>query len=115
MNFERGKDTKEALGIGWEYVLKDIGGEIFYERDVYQSINHQFFTLGDIELTNIRCKREKLYRATIIIVVIGSHFKIIKNRFSNEYGGIYKCKYLPQMVLDLKRVWEKHKNIIEEL
>lgn len=116
MNFERGKDPIRALDLGWKKVLEEMGGRIFYEKDLYQNINNQFFTLDEVRIQNIKSRRGRgyLFEASLIIVVIGSHFKILKNRFSNECGGIYKCKDLPQMIFDLKRTWDKYRNIIEE-
>ena len=50
MNFKRGIEPKEALEIGWRQVLKEMRGEIFDEKDIYQNINHQFYTIGDIQI-----------------------------------------------------------------
>lgn len=109
MNFERGKDPKTALGIGWEKVLEKMGGLVFYETDLYQNINHQYYDIKSISIHNIRKGKKWLYEAYIIIVIVGNQFRIMKNRIGND-DQIYPLTELPSTVLKLKEKYDVWKD-----
>jgi len=106
MNFERGKEPKEALGLGWREVFKSMkshGWLLFEEKDIYQNINNQYYDIEGVSVHNIKSTRKYLYSATLIILVIKDKFKILKNRYgSDPYIG--KIEDLPQMIFDLKTI-----------
>lgn len=110
MYFERGLDPKKILDIGWEKVLKDMRGRIYTEKDLYQNVNNQFYTIEQVKIQNIRDKSHHLYNAVLIIVIVGTNFKVIKNVFRRkDMDMVYPTKKLSQYIIDLVPEWKKWK------
>jgi hypothetical protein len=82
MNFERGKDPKEAIGIGREAILKEIGGVILNDeefakwKDLGNPVDKPWFSA-----TSTPDNPEN-----VVIHVFDGKFEIIKNliRFDDE-------------------------------
>lgn len=67
MNFERGKDPKESMGIGRDAILKEIGGIIF-DRPHYE-----IWKMGDF----------RQHKENVVILLEDGRYEIVKNNFSN--------------------------------
>jgi len=106
MNFQRGIEPKECLGLGYMEVFKSMKSCLMgTEEDLYQNVNNQFYTIEGIQLQNIRKKSDLFYSSLLIIVVFKEKFKIIKNRFTND-NGIYPIEELPEMIFRLKKHYD---------
>lgn len=108
MNFERGKDPKETIGLGYKEILKSMKRCLLItEKNLYQNVNHQYYNIETIETRNIAIRKEFLYDAFIIIIIVEDKFRIMKNRFSNDNSlEIYPIKDLPEMTLKLKKLYD---------
>jgi len=112
-NFERGRDPKEAIGLGYREIFKSMENcYLLTEQDLYQNVNHQYNSLETVSTQNIKKRNEFIFGAFVIIIVIGDRFRILKNRFSND-GEIYSIEELPDMIFRLKKlydIWMKERN-----
>jgi hypothetical protein len=105
-NFERGRDPKEAIGLGYKEIFKSMEGCLLLtEKDLYQNINNQFYSIETIQLQNIRKQSTTLFEAFIIIIVFAGKFRILKNRISNDFT-VYPIEELPGMVFKLKKLYD---------
>lgn len=112
MNFERGRDIKDVLDLGWKHVFEEIGGVIFRKEDLYSTPVQYSLELEKIGLGNLRAKgsMQLVYEASIVVIIMDNKFRIIKNRFSDDMG-IYPIDHFPDYVMNvLKPLWEKRKN-----
>ena len=110
MNFERGADPKEAMGLGYKEVLKSMEGcFLLTEKNLYQNVNHQYYSIETVQIQNIAKTSEFLYSAFVIIIIVGDKFRFMKNRFSND-NEIYPIKDLPEMTLRLKKLYDNWRN-----
>lgn len=107
MNFERGIDPKEAIGLGYKEVLKSMKGCLLLtEKDLYQNINNQYHNIETVSIKNFRVGSQFLYHAFVIIVIVGDKFRIFKNRISDD-NEIYSLEDLPEMVFKLKKAYDE--------
>lgn len=109
MNFERGKDPKEAMNLGWKEIfesMKPYGWVLFTEKDLYQNFNLQYRDITDITFDNLRSTRIVLYKATLIILIVKNKFKILKSRYNIYVNQIRDIKDLPKVVFDFKKCYE---------
>jgi hypothetical protein len=108
MNFERGINPKDAMKIGYIEIFESMKGCLLLtEKDLYQTLNHPYFSLETVRITNIRKQKSALYEAFVIIIVIEDKFRIIKNRFSTNKDKIFDIKELPGIVFELKTAYDK--------
>lgn len=112
-NFERGIDPKVAIGLGYKEIFKSMEGCLLLdETDLYQNINHQYYSIETISTQNLKKRSEFLFHAFVIIIVVGDKFRILKNRISND-SEIYPINELPEMIFKLKILydnWMKERN-----
>lgn len=100
MNFVRGQDPKEAMGIGLDSILKEIGGIIL--REDAETWDH---IKGDIENQNreeLRITKYDLKNKNVIIGVSRERYTILKNRFQYDGPGEGDEKDLITVLLKLK-------------
>jgi hypothetical protein len=107
MNFERGKDPKESIGIGYREIFKSMERCLWItEKDLFQNIDNQYYRIETITTSNLRVRSEFIYGAFVIIIVFPDKFRIMKNRFSGD-NGIYPIEELPEMIFRLKILYDK--------
>ena len=103
MNFERGRDPRESMGIGSEAMLKAVGVEIIHAEDFLDPIPQTIKEVTNGPPTNERYKEPigKYYEAACVVVIIGEDLKIIKN----PYWGLdndWKVDEIPKLVKEIK-------------
>ena len=109
MNFERGIEPKESIGLGYREVLKSMEGcYLLMEEDLYQNVNNIYYSIKTVRTQNIKKRNEFIYSALIIIIIIGKEFRIMKNRFSTDNNEIYPIEVLPKMIFKLKELYDDY-------
>jgi hypothetical protein len=104
-NFERSDNPNKSLGVGYNGIIQSMNEWLIVtEKDLYQNVNHQYYSIDDIQLLNIRGRRNfQIFEATLVIVIYHGQFRILKNRYSID-NGIYPEDELPAMIFKLKRI-----------
>lgn len=103
MNFERGRDPRESMGIGSEAMLRAVGVEVIHAEDFLDPIPKSIKEVTNGPPTNERYKEPlgKYYEASCVVVIIGEDLKIIKN----PYWGLdneWKIDDIPKLVKIIK-------------
>lgn len=85
-SFVRGQDPKEAMGIGIDSILKEIGGIILRDDSVENWRNHLGRDLN-LESEELRVTQYDLKNKNVIIGVSKGRYEILKNRFGTIEGS----------------------------
>lgn len=89
MNFERGKDPKESIGIGIDARIKEVEGIILREEDFRRGWDRGFPRKKKMpDLNDIIGDSSKAWEYSIIVAVIGERYKILKSRHGVPGGKI---------------------------
>ncbi len=113
MNFERHIDPKEALGIGIDAMIKEIGGVILRKKDFTRQGQKDIQSINDIvpgPLTpDIFAESTRIYyKSSVVIIIIGDKYKMVKNRYCLPgYKEKGKVKDLPDVIKLLKLEFQK--------
>jgi len=83
MNFERGKNPYEAIGIGYDAKFKELGGVVIRPDDFKKPVPKDISEIppGVKGLENVKGSFHPLTEAKFVIAIIGDKYKIIKNRW----------------------------------
>lgn len=93
MNFVRGQDPKESMGIGQDAILKEIGGIILRDDTVEDWRHHlgkdlwtEFVDPIPLKHEELRVTQYDLKNKNVIIGVSKGKYEILKNRFGTIAG-----------------------------
>lgn len=108
MNFEKGQDPKEALGIGVETMMKEL--------DVIKVYREDFIRGGDMDIKDMKSDTYTKYRKCGIMIAIDKgKFQIIKNRYGNVNGdSYYEEKDLPKIIRTLYELAKDWNNDLDD-
>jgi hypothetical protein len=86
MKFERGRDPKEAMGLGLEGMVKEVNGIIVRAEDftpVPKTIDDLEGGIRPMDCTKptLHIPPERYRDADVIVAIVGDKYKLIKNRY----------------------------------
>lgn len=109
MAFTRGQKPTEALGIGMEGLLKELGGLVLHPDDFIGQIKDVHCIPTKYEFPE--CLQEytgKWYEAGIVILVVDEKYRILKTRY--PYDDKYEVGYYKDLPKVIREIHEKVKD-----